>query len=383
MQNAVGNRMIAAGVLCMAFGLSVFLLMPIYVGVLEHTMQLGEADLGLLASSDLIGIALVSFLAPLWINRVPWRLTVAVSYGGLIAANLASLLIDDFASLFTLRLLAGALTGALSCVVLGMFSHTRSPDKMAALIVLAQVSYQAIAFLILPGFIAEHGLSAFMLPVVALQLVALGSVIWFPRQPITASSDAAIADVGKGAKPWVAVLILASMAAFFTAQASLWAFIQLIGNNLGLDDTAVGYALAISTFIALAGPAWCAWAGDQFGRARPILVAGVAQIIALACLNTASEVWFFTAVLTVFQVFWTLALGYQYGALVKADHSNRFVAVVPGSQCIGIALGPALGGIVLEAHGNTGLYLVCGSALLIYLLLILPAIKATPEPAET
>jgi predicted MFS family arabinose efflux permease len=372
--------MIAAGILCMAFGPSVFLLMPIYVGVLQGTMQLSEGDLGLLASSDLIGIAVASFCAPWWINRVPWRVCAAASYSGLIACNLASLSLTDFAALFALRLLAGLLTGMMSAVIMGLFSHSGYPDRVAALMVIAQVSYQSIAFLVLPSLIASHGLPAFMLPVVAVQLIALCSVAFFPKRPIFDIESGTTSTAARPSAQWPSIFILGSMAAFFAGQASLWAFIELIGNGFGLSDTEVGYALAASTFIALSGPIWGAWAGDRFGRFRPILIAGIMQITVLALMEAATTVWLYAFMLSIFQMFWTLAIGYQYGALVEADHSNRFVAIVPAAQCVGIALGPILGGMALENMGNAGVYLVSACSLLLYLLLIVPFISKKLYP---
>jgi predicted MFS family arabinose efflux permease len=373
-------QLIAAVMLCMAFGPSVFLLMPVYVGVLQGSMGLVESDLGLLAASDLIGIAAASLLAPLWINRAPWRRLSAACFAGLVTCNLASLVVLEFLPLFVLRLLAGFLTGSVAAIIMGIVAHTRSPDRVAALLVVAQVTFQSVAFLVLPGLIANHGLPAFLLSVVALQLCALAGIAFFPSRPLLAAEVSTDVPVAPDNNHWPALFILAAMAAFFTGQTALWAFIELIGNGFGLNDVEVGYALAMSTFISLLGPLWGAWAGDRYGRLRPVLIGGIAQIVVLLFLDAATSVWAYAAMLTAFQVFWNLGIGYQYGALVAADHSNRFVVIIPAAQCIGIAAGPVIGGIALEGMGNPGVYLVSGTVLALYLLLIVPFLQAREGP---
>lgn len=372
MTDSVNSRMTLAALLCMAFGPAVFLLMPVYVGALQASMALSESNLGLLASADLIGIAVASFLAPLWINRVPWRLISLLCFVGLLGCNLLSMFIADFGPLFAVRLLAGLFYGCVAAVIAAIFSHSRSPDRVVAIAVVMQVSYQALAFLILPGIIEDQGLNGFLLSVVAVQMVAMASIVWFPARPIFAPEQSTAEGVATQKSHWPATLILMAMAAFFVGQSSLWAFIELIGNDFGLDDVAVGYALAVSTFIGLAGPIFGAIAGDRYGRLRPVLIAGVTQIVVLFFMDAATSVWLYAAMLSVFQIFWNLGIGYQFGALVQADHTNRFVVIVSAAQCAGIAAGPILGGMAMESFGGVGVYMVSGMALIVYLLLIVP-----------
>jgi predicted MFS family arabinose efflux permease len=367
---AVDLPVISAAVLCMVVGPSVFLLMPIHVGVLQSTLQLNESSLGLLAASDLIGIALASLLAPLWINRLPWRMISTVGLAGLVICNLVALVVTEPGQLFTLRLLAGLLTGVVASVVMGILAHSRSPDRVMAAALFCQVFYQSIAFLLMPGWIEARGLPAFLIPVVLLQLVALVGVLRFPLQPIIEIPETTNVGQPSRVRSMPAILLLVGMAAFFVGQTSLWAFVELIGNNMGMGNVEVGYALAVSTFISLIGPAWGALTDTRFGRLRPLLVAGIAQIIALSLMDAASSVWLYAGVLSLFQIFWNMAVGFQYGALVDADHSNRFVVMVPAAQCLGIALGPMLGGIALEVLGSSGVYLVSGVGLVAYLVLV-------------
>ena len=92
-------------------------------------------------------------------------------------------------------------------------------------------------------------------------------------------------------------------------------------------------------------------------------------------MDAANSVWLYAAMLTLFQLFCNMSLGYQFGALVAVDHSNRFVVLVGGAQCMGIAAGPILGGIAMESYGNPGLYAVSGAALILFLLAILPFLR--------
>jgi predicted MFS family arabinose efflux permease len=362
---------IVAAIALMVAGPIMFLLVPMYIGAIADSYDYAPGKLGLLASADLLGIMVASLFAPLVINRINWRLSSLLIFIGVISCNYLSVFIASFTALFCLRLFIGLLTGVVMAISASVLSYTSTPDRLFAIAVFTQVSFQTASFLILPGIIEQWLLEGFLYFVIGVQLLAL-PLLWYLPANLQHVSHTQELSMETRRSRRHCLVVLASMLFFWVAQAGVFSFVDMIGNDNGLDDQSVGLALSISTFIGLGGPLCAAICGDRFGRFWPVAIAGCVQIMVLALFESMTGLTGYTVLLALFQFFWTLVIGYQFGALVSADSSHRFVAVVPAASSAGIALGPLLGGYALEQGGHTLLYIVCGAALFIYMALLLP-----------
>ena len=163
------------------------------------------------------------------------------------------------------------------------------------------------------------------------------------------------------------------MAFFFIGVASVWAFIELMGEAAGLSVAQVATALSVSTFIGLSGPIAGLIFGDRFGRFLPLAIGFVCQIVVLVFLGIGGYAMVaFLVYLAIFQTFWNMAIGYQIGAMVQADTTKRLIVLIPTFQAAGIALGPAIAGMGIDAMGFVAVPVISGIALVLYAVLILP-----------
>lgn len=174
-------------------------------------------------------------------------------------------------------------------------------------------------------------------------------------------------------------LILTSFIFFFVAQSSLWAFIERIGVSVGLGQAFIASTLAISGVVGLAGALAASILDIKFGRAPPIVLAAVVQLICLATLTGNSSSIVYLVALSLFQVFWSFALPYQFGVIISRDPSGRFVVLALTFQGVGATFSPALAGLA-AAYGYAGVNTISAAAIVLYLALILPQSRTLTLP---
>lgn len=168
------------------------------------------------------------------------------------------------------------------------------------------------------------------------------------------------------------LLVLLSITLFTVGQGALWAYGERIGMAGGLDAQAVGNALAITAGSSLLGAALSAWMDVRCGRFWPILVAILAQLVALGFLVGELEFLLFSTLLAIFAFSWNFGIAFQLGVLVSIDPRGRYVSLFPALQGIGLAVGPLLASLVIAGGDYRMVNAISGVALVSYLLLILP-----------
>lgn len=349
---------------------AIFLLLPLYVGVLTYTLGFSEEDLGVLVSMDLIGSALMSITAPVWIRRIQWRYAVRVALIWLMVCNLVSIYITDFWLLALIRFFSSIGFGLIGVIVVTASSYTRNPDRFIALLVVLQVSLQVVGFRIMPGIIESFGIAGFFYTLNVLLGIGLLTSVHFPAAArLQNSSGAAKAEQDKTKKP---AIILLSFIFFFIAQVGLFSFIERLGADAGFSTQDIGSALSLAVLIGLAGAVLGAAIASKWGRFLPLMFAGVCQIGSFYLLAGSITYQYFLIATALIQFFWNLPLGQQVGVLVKADSSHRWIVFVAFAQAVGVTIAPALSGFVLKLGGYNRLLLMVCVAMVIYLLLILP-----------
>lgn len=366
---------ITVAIALIVVGPAVFLILPVFIGAIAEALKFDDAQLGILGSADLAGMALATLFMVRLIRRPAWRLYLVVGLIGSILGNVISVFIAEYETLVAVRFVTGFSGGAVASVVTAFIARTSKPDRVASFLVISQVSFQVIAFAVSPYYLGFAGLKGVYIFLAALALVILPFVRMIPRGETLNRPESSHQETSRQAWPAFAVMI--SMAFFFIGQSSIWAFLERIGDSSGFSPAFIANALAITTLLGIAGAVFSATFDLRFGRFKPLLIAGIVQIACLALLTGEISGTAFLIVLSVFQLFWNMAIAYQIGLTVAKDTTGSYVVLIPTFQAIGLALGPALGGIAASSIGYVGVNLVSAGALAIYLVIILP--MAAPQ----
>ena len=359
----------------------VFLILPVYVGALAGDLGLGEGQLGLLATIELLGIAVMASTGLYWATRWDWRRMVGGALALIVLGNVITYVVladVSYTGLLLLRFAIGLAAGVLTASMLAYLAAHPDTERAAGFLVSVQTASQVASIYLLPTLIAAPvvggiflGAKGIFLAMALVGLILLAKVKAMPR---TGESDEAeVADAEEHGHAMHAVSVLASFVLFFIAQTALWGFLELLGADAGVDGDKTILAITISTAVAVAGPLFAGVFGNRFGQFKPILAAGMFQFIGLGMLLFL-EIDFIVLLiaLSVFQFGWTMAIPYQLGVLTDVDPTHRFIVLTSPAQAVGVAFGPVIAGVLIETLGYTAMYLSVAFALALYLTCILP-----------
>jgi len=366
------NTIIAAVALS-CLGVFGILAAPIFTNILGVSLQLDADQIGLIIFAEILGAALASILASFWIQKANWRLAAGFAVVTLILINFVSGLQSDATVLAGLRFLAGFLgEGTAFAVAIGIINSSRNPDRLFGFSIAAQVSIGVLTLLVLPGLGELYGIQGVLWPLGALAIIVLPMVFWVPtKSPKQVGADASTPVTGS-AMP--AIVTLTVLLIWCTGLGAVWAFLINIGVAGGLENTAAGQALAISTTIGISGALAASALAGRGGRLVPVGIALLVQIGAIMLMQGEMSFLRFTATCAVFQVFWNFTGPYLMGMVAASDKTGRISVLIPVAQTGGFALGPAIAGGMMVGDSLTAANNVGSIGIFIALVIFVPTV---------
>jgi predicted MFS family arabinose efflux permease len=359
---------VVAAVCLGCVGVFAIMAQPILTAVLVGQLGMFPGNAGGISASEALGTALGPVAAMFWMQRVAWRIAAIVALAVVIVGNAVSATQSDVTILLVLRFAVGLLgEGTAFALAIAIISSTAQKDRNFAFLVAAQVVLGVVMFLMLP-FPRGAGASGVFLPLAGFALIALATVGWIPQPAGGAGHQAA--GGGSAAPAMYALLV---MLVWCTGLGAVWAFVKLIGSAGGIEETAVGQALGLSTAIATVGALAASAIGDRFGRILPVSVALLAQAVMVLLLQGQMSWLQFAATAAVFQTFWNLTGPYIMGTVALSDTTGKVSLLIPTAQIGGFFLGPVVVGRFLADDSYTAVNYVGAACILLALALFIPA----------
>ena len=323
---------------------------PMVVGIYTDLLGFSLEQGGLVIVAEVAGGALASVLAMFWITRINWRIAVALSLTCVVIGNLVTTMLSDVTTITALRFAVGFLgQGTAFALGISMISSTSNPDKNFGFVIAAQVAFGVIAlFTLRPLVEAYQSIGGMYLPLAALAGLTLLLVRFMPAGSI--HQEMAGAQVKKSlALPLTALF---AMLIWCCGLGAMWAFIERIGVEGGLESVLALRSLGISSAVAIVGAlAASAIAARGVNRFLPVTIALLMQML-MAWLLQGQMNWVEMAVkASIFQVFWNMTGPFFMGAIAASDTGGRVSVLIPAAQTSGFFIGPAVVGMFLESNG--------------------------------
>jgi len=323
---------------------------PMVVGIYTDLLGFSLEQGGLVIVAEVAGGALASVLAMFWITRINWRIAVALSLTCVVIGNLVTTMLTDVTTITALRFAVGFLgQGTAFALGISMISSTSNPDKNFGFVIAAQVAFGVIAlFTLRPLVEAYQSIGGMYLPLAALAGLTLLLVRFMPTGSI--HQEMAGTQVKKSlALPLTALL---AMLIWCCGLGAMWAYIERIGVEGGLESVLALRSLGISSAVAIVGAlAASAIAARGVNRFLPVTIALLMQML-MAWLLQGEMNWVEMAVkASIFQVFWNMTGPFFMGAIAASDTGGRVSVLIPAAQTSGFFIGPAVVGMFLESNG--------------------------------
>ncbi len=327
--------------------------LPVWVGALIAQYGFSPPQAGGLATIFLVGaVASSLFFAPRF-NRLDARWLAIVGFALAGVAFLTASLFSGFAAMAVCHLVAGASVGCALSFTHGTIAHSGYAHRLFAIVGFA-LGVFAIVFLgATPNLIGAFGGEALFRVFAGIMTVAaIAAILAFPKA--SAGLDENLVEEVARLKPavWFGVAGVSCMA---LTQAMMFSFIERIGLDHGFTREAVTGVLIALGFVNLF-PAPLAALLERRVSSNAVLMAGpIAQAILAVAIALSSSFLGFAIPTAVFAAVMIFTHTFAFGVLAKLDPTSRALAGTPAMLIIGSAIGPILGGALVQFIGYPAL----------------------------
>lgn len=343
------------------------LVAPAVAGQLATQLGLSASQIGTYFFVELGAFSLATVPSYLWLGRIDARRVAAFAVALFGAGNLLTALwMPGFAALLALRAVTALGGGSLMVLCMTSAATSQNSDRVYGLWVVGQLIAGAIGLFVLPHVFAAFGLRALYVALAGLALLAAPLSRGFPSSlgTRTAASRTARGDAPPTPRPFV-VLAIGAVLTFYLAIGSVWTFASRAAAEAGLDPQTTGNVLAIASVMGIAGAALASCAGGRLAR-RAMLAAGYALLAAsLVALAAMRDTGGYDAAIFAFKFAWTFVLPFILATVAQIDTSGRLVATLNFVIGAGLAAGPLLAGLMLDAGGSMRALFVAATAVAI------------------
>ena len=350
------------------------LMAPAVASQLQLQLELNPSQTGDLFSAELGAMSFASIPALWWMRKFNIR-TMSTIFGTVfIVGNISSAYIGEYGTLLAVRFCTSLAGGSLMVLCMSLAAQTKDRNRVYGLWVMGQLSFGAIGLAVLPHFLDTFGIGIVYWVLAVLMILALPLVRFLPQRNIAADH---ISDEHTGPTPnYVlrAALGLVAVLAFYVSLSGIWTFVGDIAGASLIDTETSSMILSIATVLGIAGSALATVLGDRPNTRTNLLVGYLAMTLSVTLLAGMPGLLRFAAAALLFKFTWTFILPYIMSTLSGLDRTGRLVNLANIAIGGGFALGPFIGGRLVETAGGYGtLIAVSVTGLLLSLVLILAA----------
>ncbi len=347
---------VAAAMWMTIIGTLGILFLPLMVSGIIDELGFDKKQAGYIAAIEMAGVAIASGLGVFWVRRVNWVTIANFATVAFLAANWASTGIDTYWPMLVSRFFVGGASGVLLAIGLACQSDSKNADRIFGYWVACQMTVSSVGYLLLPMVRTTWGLDGFLFALMILGFTAFLSIKWLPARGLIRVSPH---------EKQQNTFLTSSMALFgallfFMAQGGLWAFLERLGLAADLTTTEIGFALAISSFLGIAGGLAKNWLADSLGMLSPFLFVIAGELIMLFLFATNTSYVLFAVAVCMLQFFWAMGMASLLGGLNVIDKSGGLVLLLMSTAKVGYSLGPALMGWLIIGDDYTNVILTCG-----------------------
>lgn len=348
---------IAAIVLFSAITPLVLLIAPALAVQLGLELKLSPAEIGNFFFVELGAMSLATLPSYWWLPRIEGRVVAAVAAAIFLAGNAATAILHpSYGGLLLLRAITAFGGGTLMVLCMTTAATARNRDRVYGLWVVGQLVAGAVGLVVLPHLFAVYGMRALYGLLTVAALICLPLIPCFlPRDVIRARQAAGSehgAVAGEDSLPR-ALLCALAVFMFYIAIGGAWTFASSSAASMGFSPEASGTVLAIASAMGIVGALLASMLGGVMSRAT-MLWAGYGILIAslvLLCLDQGA--WAYVAALLAFKFAWTFVIPFVLAAVAAIDRSRKLMASVNLMIGGGLAVGPLLAGVMVQALGRS------------------------------
>lgn len=354
---------------------AMLILKPLIVSGLIDDYHFSPAQAGYVVGIEMVGLSLASFIVATF-NKT-WSRRYMLFFGATIGifGGLGPVLTDAFIPILVCRFIAGIGCGLIAANVMSVIATTLDPDRTFGLYYMT--CYAGAALLMTGGAwsLAHFHVRGIYIFLALLLFVTYITVSLIPRG-FTGLQDDNKGHVLPSFPLFEGGLCLGISMLFWVGLGAVWAFLERLGQQADVNSEAISYVLTFYAVAGFAGAFSASILHTHFGRIQLLIATITGAVFSVALIGWASGLFSFAAGVIIFSYIWPLFLTYMGGTMAAIDSAGRVVAMSVTSQCIGMALGAAIGGELSGRYGYISIPVISMVCFLLALALLpLLAIK--------
>lgn len=331
---------------------TVLLIAPVVAGKLIQQFGLTPVELGGLFSLELGAFSLATVPAYLWLRRINLRTASYLFTAVVIAGNVLSGFVDNFALLMAVRFVTSLAAGSITVILLTLSGKTSNPSRAFGIFVVFQLAMGALILAVFPALFAGVGVSAIYWTLAGLATLCLLVVNRIDGEALRREVPAAAAvrskvPVAKFAAGLAAVFL------FYVALSGVWSFMAQISAAAGTELGATSLVLSVATVAGIVSALVATVLGDT-PRRRLYLIAGyMGMALSVALLFGTPGIIQFGIAAIIFKFAWTFILPYLLSTLADLSGGGHVMNTTNLMIGGGFAIGPILSGTLIQSSGGS------------------------------
>lgn len=346
----VGNPtglQLAAALWIGSVGLLILGLQPVLLGALYSEGHVTGDELALVATAEMIAIAIGSAIVAMLLPARNMRWKSAALLVLLALANFWTAYAMSSNALIGARTLAGLAEGGLVAVATELIARSRRAERIGGYFVTLQTLAQcALALLLALYAVPAAGAAGGF---VALGVVCLLSLVvaWIvPDDYADLPKDEHFANV----LTLPAITALLSIFCYFMFFGAVWAFLEPLGAEFGIDGRTVGLMVSTSLAAQVMGAMTATVFEARIDYRFAITVIGAIATISSVLLASGPGLSVFWSVALVMGFILLFIVPYQIRLAITADETRNAVLLVPAAQLFGLAIGPVAASLLIDGQ---------------------------------
>ncbi|MCF6328859.1 MAG: MFS transporter [Henriciella sp.] len=346
------KAVIAALTLLATIAPAAAVLSPLLVGAYVTDIGFTPQQGGTIIAAELIGAALSSLSTFFLISRVNWH---KILYGAIFTMIICygiSYVIVSYDLFLIVRFLSGLALGTLMTMTIIVAGMMKDPERAFGFWSLGQIVFAVVGFAVFPMLLPSIGLDGFFIFMAGAMALMLLPARYMPEKGIMTGGDRS--DGNAAASKWMIAIGALAVFLFYTAIGSVWAYVERIADQAGLEAGAIGYVLSISSLLGVVGAGAATWMSTKFGRFMPSALGYVLVGVGILLLFDLQTIMFYTIASLVFKFAWWFTAPYLLASVTSLDASGRVAILVNFVIACGLGLGHAVGAKVLTLAQQFG-----------------------------
>ncbi|MDX8482574.1 MFS transporter [Mesorhizobium sp. VK24D] len=328
-------------------GLLILGLQPVLLGALYTEGHVTGDELALVATAEMIAIAIGSAIVAMLLPARNMRWKSAVLLILLALANFWTASAASPNALIGARTLAGLAEGGLVAVATELIARSRRAERIGGYFVTLQTLAQCALALLLALYAVPAAGSAGGF--IALGLVCLLSLVvaWIvPDDYADLPKDEHFANV----LTVPAITALLSIFCYFMFFGAVWAFLEPLGAEFGIDGRTVGLMVSASLAAQVVGAMTATVFEARIDYRFAITGIGAVAAISSVLLASGPGLSIFWAMALVMGFILLFIVPYQIRLAITADETRTAVLLVPAAQLFGLAIGPIAASLLIDGQ---------------------------------